>query len=213
MKVWRGGYREAERSGWAANRTCRRINPRGRRSTLRQTLARSDLLIVDFPWPLSQVFLPFAQTIEGTTYRLLIIAAGCACCVLLNIGCGGSGEAETLAHVSKQQFIKQAEAVCAKAQKERNAAYADLEQKGREEPAGPTQAEMKQVLARSLINEAKQLRALPPPQVSSEDISQMVQTLNAVGERIADEGSKALGSPLIQRLPQEIKELGLAKCP
>src|SRR3954454_14053364 len=130
-------------------------------------------------------------------YRL-ILAMGMAAATCFALGCGSSGSEATSAPLSKAQFIKQADGICAKAVKEREAA-ADSWRK--ELPGGAAEAEakleegFKEVIAPALQQEAEELEALAAPEKDQNEVAKMLTTLSHAGQVIAQEGPrKALGS-------------------
>lgn len=147
-------------------------------------------------------------------YRL-ITAIGMAAVGLLVLGCGGGGEETATAAATKAQFIKQADAVCSKVKKEREAAIATYK---KEYPGGAEAAEenldegLKKVIAPSMRKEVEQLEALTVPAGDDEAVAKMIGNLARGSRVLAKQGAEGLAKSGIPDFEQEAAAYGLKVC-
>lgn len=154
-------------------------------------------------------------------YRL-ITAIGIAATAFLAFGCGGGGE-ETAsggektgaANITKAQFIKQADAICAKVRKEREAAIAAYM---KDYPGGATAAEenidegLKKVIAPSIQQEVEELEGLPVPAKDEAMVARMIENLVRGTEVLAEKGSQGLQKSGIPDFEREAAAYGFKAC-
>jgi hypothetical protein len=147
-------------------------------------------------------------------YRLTVIALGVTVLVVFSSGCGSSGSGADASaasssnggDITKAQFIKQAEAICAKNAKERKAAIAAWER----ESSGSASMEegLIEIVAPALTEEAAALRALDPPAGDQATVTKMIENL-AVSSKKVEEGSPG---PAIAKFLREADAYGLKTC-
>jgi hypothetical protein len=148
-------------------------------------------------------------------YRLIMIV-GLAASALLALGCGGGGEDSSSAPLTKAQFIKQADRICAKSNRKRNAAAASFI---KQLPGGSAEAEaqfdqgLKEVVAPSMNREAKELAALVAPEGDAAELSRMIGNLSKASSAIAEEGVKGVRSSGLPAFESEASAYGLKVCP
>jgi hypothetical protein len=146
-------------------------------------------------------------------YRLIMVI-GAMAAICLAAGCGGSGEEATSAPLTKAQFIKQADAICAKAAKDREAA-SEAWSKERSASSAETAAELeeglKEVVAPALKRQAEQLEALAAPASDRAEVAHMIDTLASASEAIEREPKQAFQSSIPQ-FEREAKAYGLKDC-
>jgi hypothetical protein len=98
---------------------------------------------------------------------LAVIGVGGA---LVAAGCGGDDDETTTAALSKQDFISQADAICAKGDKKLDQVGAQAFGKGR-----PSRQEIEQFASDTLVpniqGQIDDVRALPPSQGDEEQVS------------------------------------------
>jgi hypothetical protein len=149
-------------------------------------------------------------------YRL-IMAVGVVAAICIAAGCGGSGGSEeeaASAPLTKAQFIKQADAICANAVEDREAA---AEAWRKEQPAGsaetPNEIEqgLKEVIAPALQQQAEDLEALAAPAEDRTEVAHMISTLASAGQMMEQEPKEAFQSS-IPKFEREAKDYGLESC-
>lgn len=159
--------------------------------------------------------------IGGMLVMAMVLAAG--------VGCGGSSDTETSSNVSKAQFVKQADAICADYKEQRLAAAE--EEFNPKQRQGPTavgtaeteafEAELKdlaeELLTDKLIplmnQQQEELESLDVPAADEEKIDTMLVDLDkAVGE-IEEEGFQGLiGGSQFDDFESEAEKYGWS-CP
>jgi hypothetical protein len=144
-----------------------------------------------------------------------IISVGILMLACLAAGCGGAEESASTP-LTKAQFIKQADRICATSSKKRDAAAALWTDRL---PGGASEAEarlddaFKEVVAPSMQREAKDLEALPPPEADAAKVSRMIGNLAEAGSLFAEEGSKGLSRSDLPAFEKEANAYGLKVCP
>lgn len=147
-------------------------------------------------------------------YRLTIAALGVVALALVLLGCGSSGSgsnssatnASADAGTTKAQFIQQAEAVCAKSARERQAAIAAWKKQSPGE--GSLEEGLTEIVAPALTEEAEALRALEPPKGQQAEVTKMIENLST-GSSAVEEGSSGPG---IAKFANEAAAYGLKTC-
>jgi hypothetical protein len=148
-------------------------------------------------------------------YRLITVL-GILATTFLAFGCGGTEEESGSTPLTKAQFIKQADRICAKSTKERNAAAAEFI---KELPGKSAEAEahvdqgLKQVVAPSLDRQAEELAALAAPENDAAKVSRMIENLSKASSVIAEEGSKGVRRSGLSDFESEASAYGLKICP
>lgn len=137
----------------------------------------------------------------------LIMTLGVVAAVGFALGCGGGEDEATSASLTKAQFMKQANEICAKSKKEREAEIAAWEKaRGTAGQGEPDIA--KEVLASSLRREAEELEALKPPAGAS----QLIGRLARASEILAKKGGEAISSSGVEQFEAEAAAYGLKSC-
>jgi hypothetical protein len=146
-------------------------------------------------------------------YRLSLIALAVAAIAVFSLGCGSSGtgtnasatDAATGGEITKAQFVKQAEAICAKNAKEREAALAAWE-KGA--GASNTLQALTEIVAPALTEEAEALRQLETPDGQQAKVAKMILNLSQ-GSKAIEEGTPG---PEISKFQSEAATYGMKVC-
>jgi len=147
-------------------------------------------------------------------YRL-IMALAMAVATCFAVGCGGSSDEATSAPLTKAEFIKQADAICTKINKEAEVAAASWK-KGF--PGGIAEAEehpddgLRKVLVPSMEREAEQLETLEPPAKDEAMVTRFIENLSRASETLDREGFKVLSQSGILGFKEEVAGYGLKKC-
>jgi hypothetical protein len=148
-------------------------------------------------------------------YRV-IMAIGMVAATCLVLGCGSSGGDSTSPPLTKAQFIKQGNAICAKFTKEREATLRSVAKTLPDDSAGAElrfREVVEQKVAPLLQEEAKELKALAEPERDRAEVTRMLDNFSRAGE-VASEGdlSKALRSGYAA-FEREAHAYGLEGCP
>jgi hypothetical protein len=128
--------------------------------------------------------------------------------------CGGSDSGTTAAS-SKSGYVTQAEAICAKINREAEAAAAAWK---KEFPGGAAEAErhpndgLRKVLIPALKREAEQLEALEPPPGDEATVTAFVAGLAQASKALEEHGFKALPSSGAIEFKREAAAYGLKSC-
>jgi hypothetical protein len=127
------------------------------------------------------------------------VAVGAAL-LILAVGCGGGDDSTT--QVTKAEFTKQADSVCAEGKEERKAAAADYEKEVQAKSNGrPPSSELQQELANEMIDESfvpslekqlGQMEELSKPAADEAKISKMLKELSKGTGEVDKGGVKAL---------------------
>jgi hypothetical protein len=135
-------------------------------------------------------------------YRLIIAGIGVLAVALLATACGGGGSDEATAQVSKAQFYKQAEAICAKVQKKLQVELA----------ASKNVSKVFSKAAPLLKREAEELEALSGPEAVEEEVKPLIVNVSKASQLVAKEGVAAADAPSIQAYKKEASSLHLSEC-
>lgn len=143
---------------------------------------------------------------------LLVLALFCAAIALTVAGCGGGDDTTT--SLTKAQFVKQANALCAK-YNERMAAdytqYAEENFKGEPSPALAEEAVAKTTIPAS-EEELEDLRSLPVPGGEEKKVEALLERRQEALEKIEDEPLfKVAGDPF-EEFNQPLTDYGLTEC-
>lgn len=156
--------------------------------------------------------------------RLILTILGVMAIAGFAPGCGG-GDDETKAEkatsppLTKAEFIKEAEAICIKSTKQRRAEITAWQKEfpGDEfEQVTALEKNMdegvKEILAPSVQQQARELESLAPPAADEAKVSRMVGSLAKAGRRFEEEGAEALGGGGASEFEREATAYGLKAC-
>jgi hypothetical protein len=141
-----------------------------------------------------------------TLVVLLVSAIGAA-----GIGCGG-GDDETTSALTKAQYVKQANAICAKHNKEMIAKYTSLiREAGQLTPKVADEAVAKASVP-GMKQQLEELRALPAPSGEEDKVEALLERRQEALEKVeADPGFKTSGDPF-EEFNQSLTDYGLTEC-
>ena len=141
--------------------------------------------------------------------RLVIAAIGISVIALLVAGCGDTATAD----ITKAQFIKRANAVCAKSKKEREAEIAAWEKKsGSKGGEDAFDRLLRQVVGPSLTDEAEELEALPPPAQDAGRYERWIALLLRGSKILEEEGAKGIERFRVEEVERRAIALGIKNC-
>lgn len=142
-----------------------------------------------------------------------IVGIGVAVAACLGgLGCGGGGDSHPL---TKAEFIKQADAICVKVNKENTrdvAAWKKQHSISAKDGEAAVDEILENVVVRSIRRQVKQLEALSPPTEDEEKIAKMIGHLSQAAESLAEKGFEGLGGSGFAPFQQEAVEYGLEDC-
>lgn len=149
------------------------------------------------------------------------VALGIAVVLGLGVGCGSGSEEDTTATVTKAQFVKSAEAVCAKRKEEWNAAGQAVARKSKAEGDrtrllsgfGEASELLRKKLIPALQKELQELEELDTPQADTVKIEKMLQHRAESIEKVEEKGLTALyTTETLGRFTSEAEAYGIS-CP
>lgn len=141
---------------------------------------------------------------------LAVIGVGGA---LVAAGCGGDDDETTTAALSKQDFISQADAICAKGDKKLDQAGAQAFGKGQ-----PSKQEIEQFASDMLVpniqGQIDDVRALTPPQADEEQVSAFLDSAQQALDKVEQDPSLIAqrGQDPFAETTKLGKEYGFEKC-
>ena len=130
--------------------------------------------------------------ILGVLLGLVVIGGGVA-------GCGGGGEDEASANVTKAQFTREANAICAERKGKWDAQVKASKKELAAEGGSLNEEVADRLVSSSLVplmqEEQEKLEALSAPQGEEEAVSKMMETRSIAIEKIEDGGVAAVYKP------------------
>jgi hypothetical protein len=145
----------------------------------------------------------------------LIMAVGVAVATCLALGCGSSGSETTSAPLTKAEFIRQADAICAEINREEQAAAVAWK---KEYPGGVTEAEahpdeaLRAVVVPYMQRKADELKALEPPAKDEAAVARMIDNLSQASKTLKEDGFESLPRSGALEFRQEAMDYGLKSC-
>lgn len=150
----------------------------------------------------------------------LAAAIGMLMAIGFVLGCGSSSSSDTStgetasAPLSKAQFIKQADAICTKVKKKREAAIAKWEKQSSGGAQGKEEQfreGLRKVVAPSLRDEMEELESLSPPEQDAAQVDRMIKRLSKISSILASD-SKELPYSEASNYEREAVRYGLTAC-
>jgi len=148
---------------------------------------------------------------------ILIVLIAALAIAAAAAGCGDSGSASSAAPLTKAQFIKQGDAICAKADKEQVAAYLDFakdEPKKLETKSG--EEELVTVAGLPPVQEAiEEIGALGIPEGDESEVEALVTGMEKALEEAEADPSKVLESSAVtpfDKTDKMAREYGFVAC-
>ena len=130
-------------------------------------------------------------------------------------GCGDGGDdGDTTASLTKAQFVKQANAICAKHNKQVATEFNEFAQEGNLEDRSA--AEVTKAVADigipALKKQLDELQALPVPEGEEEEVELIFQRLERTIEKVEDEPSFRTSGDPYEELNKPAFDYGIAEC-
>ncbi|HEY6144633.1 MAG TPA: hypothetical protein VIV13_00045 [Solirubrobacterales bacterium] len=157
---------------------------------------------------------------------ILGLVAG-AISLVMAVGCGGGDDSTTAVTVTKAEFTKQANAVCAKAKKQREAAIAETDEKyyeieGQDVSGKPANVPLEKKIGEENLNQSllpsmkEQVAALEEiglPEGGEAKVSKMLASYSTGIEEVEENGLEALlSAEELYDFQEEAEDYGL-DCP
>jgi hypothetical protein len=140
----------------------------------------------------------------------MILAALLAALALIAAGCGGDDEGEAL---TKEEFITQADEICAAGDEEITATadeqFGELEE---EPPVEEQEAFLTDVVAPNYEDQLAQIRELNPPEEDAEQVDELLSALEDLIAQLRDEPSAVLEATEPPEASTLAQEYGLQNC-
>jgi hypothetical protein len=149
--------------------------------------------------------------------RLAALGVGALAIVLVVAGCGGGGSSTSTSSISKAQFIKKADAVCATGNKRLEADFAAFLQE-KKNLRDPSEADFEELVGKVVVpnldREIKEIRALGVPSGDEDEVGEIVTAIEEGLETAENDPKAAVNSSeavfgVSSRLA---KEYGLEVC-
>jgi NH3-dependent NAD+ synthetase len=126
--------------------------------------------------------------------------------VVLVVGCGGGDDSTAAATITKAEFTKQADAICAKSKETREAAVAEMDEKyyeieGTDTASQPANGDLERKLAEEMVDnkivplmkeQLAGLENLSAPDGDEAEVSKLVESYATLLDETEKEGFKAL---------------------
>jgi hypothetical protein len=149
-------------------------------------------------------------------YRWILAIIGLAAIAALGSGCGGSGEDEATASVTKAQFVKEADAICAERNKKWDASVASYKKKLQAENASLDEEHVGELISSSLVplmkDELGQMEGLGAPAGDEESIDKMLGARSKAVAELEAEPLAVYSSESLNSFSSQAAAYGL-KCP
>jgi hypothetical protein len=150
--------------------------------------------------------------------RLVALLAALAALALIVAGCGsGGGSTETTSSLSKAEFVKKGNAICAEGNKEINEAFEEfVKERGLSKTKKPPKAVREEAVETVLIPKIKKqvesMRALGPPDEEAEAFVNAAEEALEKGEEDPTQFLKEESSGPFAKVNKLANEYGLTKC-
>jgi hypothetical protein len=131
--------------------------------------------------------------------RLIAMLFGVLAIAVIAAGCGSSSSEESTSSLTKAEFIKRGDAICAKANKENEAEFEEFAKEHNlsknKEPSEAVQEEVATtVLLPSVSKQLEDIRALGAPSGEEEQVDEILETVEGEVEEGEEEPSSLLGA-------------------
>jgi hypothetical protein len=147
--------------------------------------------------------------------RLLVVSA--CFLVLVAAGCGGAGEAQRRPSISRAEFVKEANAICAKDEEKLRAdflAFSEARQNGSVSPRVEAEESINRIIAPTMTREISELQALDPPEGDEKRIEALSMAVDEGVQKARERPESLLtaNSEMFGKAIALAKEFGLDAC-
>ncbi|MGN6216529.1 MAG: hypothetical protein ACTHN7_06170 [Solirubrobacterales bacterium] len=149
--------------------------------------------------------------------RLVALLAAHAAHAMIVAGCGSGGITETTSSLSKAEFVKKGNAICAEGSKEINEGFEKFaKENGLSEKKRPPQAKLEEgietVVIPGIRKEIEGIRALGPPDEEAEAVLAAAEEALEEGEEDPSLLAKEESAGPFAKVNKLSREYGLTKC-
>jgi hypothetical protein len=150
--------------------------------------------------------------------RVIALLAALAALALIVAGCGSSSDStETTSSLTKAEFVKKGNAICAKGNEEVEEGFEEFgKEHGFSEKKEPSKAELEEavetVLVPKISNEVESIRALGPPDEEAEAVLDAAEEALEKGEEEPAVFLKEGSASPFAKANKLSREYGLTKC-
>lgn len=150
--------------------------------------------------------------------RFVALLAALAALALIVAGCGGGSDStESTSALSKAEFVKQGNAICAKGNKEINEGFEEfVKENGLSKTKAPSKAVQEEAVETVLIpkisKELENIRALGPPDKEAEAVLDAAEEALEKGEEDPIQFLKEESAGPFAKANKLAREYGLTKC-
>lgn len=150
--------------------------------------------------------------------RFIALLAALAALALIIAGCGGGSDStETTSSLTKAEFVKQGNAICAKGNEEIEEAFEEFgKEHGFSKEKEPSKAELEEAVETVLIpkisKEIESIRALGPPDEEAEAVLDAAEEALEKGEEDPKQFLKEENAGPFAKANKLSREYGLTKC-
>jgi hypothetical protein len=151
--------------------------------------------------------------------KLIAVLAAFAAIMVIVAGCGGGDDSSSdSSSITKAQFVKQADAICEKGNKESEAEFEELaKEKGfseKKEPSKPQQEEIiSEIVAPGVQKQIEEIDALGAPEGDEKQIEAMVAAVEEGVEEIEENPASLIeGKNPLAKGTKLAKDYGLKAC-
>ncbi|MGN6585927.1 MAG: hypothetical protein ACTHKT_00420 [Solirubrobacterales bacterium] len=149
--------------------------------------------------------------------RLVSLLAALAALALIVAGCGSGGSTETTSSLTKAEFVKKGNAICAEGSKEINEGFEKFaKENGFSKKKRPPQAKLEEgietVVIPGIRKEIEGIRALGPPDEEAEAVVDAAEEALKKGEENPSLLAKEESAGPFAKVNKLSREYGLTKC-
>lgn len=150
--------------------------------------------------------------------RVVVLLAALAALALVVAGCGGGSDStESTSSLTKAEFLKQGNAICAKGNKEIEEGFEKFgKEHGFSKEKEPSKAELEKAVETVVIpnvsNEVESIRALGPPDEEAEAVLDAAESALEKGEEDPKQFLKEESAGPFANANKLAREYGLTKC-
>jgi hypothetical protein len=147
----------------------------------------------------------------------LLVALAALALIVAGCGSGGSDSTESTSSLTKAEFVKQGNAICAKGSKEINEGFEEfVEENGLSKTKAPPKAVQEEAVETVLIpkisKELESIRALGPPDEEAEAVLDAAEEALEKGEEDPIQFLKEESTGPFAKANKLAREYGLTKC-
>jgi hypothetical protein len=151
--------------------------------------------------------------------KLIAVLAAATAILFIVAGCGGGDDSSsTSSSITKAQFIKQADAICAKGNKENEAEFEEFaKEKGLSESKEPTKAQQEEaisdIVAPGVQKQIEEIDALGAPEGDEGKVEAMIAAVEEGAGKIEENPASLIeGKNPLAKGSKLAKEYGLKTC-